>query len=107
MVTLSMVGKGLLSFAIPELAEDLIDKMNEKVESLQVATSTTAKELHNILTVQPMVKVNFSNFMLHLERYANLCYSLFVSASLAYLQTHRVIKALMALKAFAWMSISA
>eukprot|EP00957_Ditylum_brightwellii_P016660 1252574-Ditylum_brightwellii.AAC.1 len=101
-----MAGKGLLPFAVPELAEDLINKMNERVESLQVATSTTAKELCNSMTVKLVVEIHFSDFMLHIKRYVNLCYSLFDSAIPAYLQTHRVIKTLMALKASAQMSIS-
>eukprot|EP00957_Ditylum_brightwellii_P170537 12981598-Ditylum_brightwellii.AAC.1 len=101
MVTLNTAGKRLLPFAVLELAEDLINKMNERVESLKVSTSTTSKELHGIMTVKPVGEVHFSDFMLHLKRYANLCYSLFGSASLAYLQTCRVIKVLMALKASA------
>eukprot|EP00957_Ditylum_brightwellii_P132516 10106004-Ditylum_brightwellii.AAC.1 len=105
MVTLSTSGKGLSPFAVPKLTEDLIDEMNEQVKSLQAATSTTEKELCNILTINPIVEAYFSDFMLHLKWYVNLCYSLFGSTSPAYLQTYRAIKMLMTLKASAQTAI--
>eukprot|EP00957_Ditylum_brightwellii_P064638 4905523-Ditylum_brightwellii.AAC.1 len=47
-----------------------------------------------------------ADFMLQLKCYANLCYGLFGSASLAYLQTQQVIKAVMSLKAGACSGLS-
>eukprot|EP00957_Ditylum_brightwellii_P101266 7716481-Ditylum_brightwellii.AAC.2 len=77
-----MAGKGLSLFAVLELVEDLIDKMDRQVELLQAATSATEKELQYVLTVKPVMDAHFSNFMLHLKQYTNLCYSLFGNASI-------------------------
>eukprot|EP00957_Ditylum_brightwellii_P024328 1835206-Ditylum_brightwellii.AAC.1 len=45
-VTFSMARKGLSSFAVLELPEELIGNMNMTVELLEAVTSTTAKEIH-------------------------------------------------------------
>eukprot|EP00957_Ditylum_brightwellii_P207679 15354021-Ditylum_brightwellii.AAC.2 len=100
-VMLSIASKGLSLFAVPEMEEDIIDELNKKVESLKVATSTTAKELREVMRVKPIMEHHFSDFILHLKCYTNLCYSLFESASPVYLQVRHAIKALMTLKALA------
>eukprot|EP00957_Ditylum_brightwellii_P106461 8121643-Ditylum_brightwellii.AAC.1 len=86
--------------------EDLINNMNMKVEFLEAATRTTAKEIHKVMTVRPKIKPNMADFMLQLKCYANLCYGLFRSTNLVYLQMRQVIKALMSLKAGAYSGVS-
>eukprot|EP00957_Ditylum_brightwellii_P009765 736242-Ditylum_brightwellii.AAC.1 len=49
-VTFSMASKGLSPFAVPEMTEDLINGMSMKVELLEAATSTTAKEIRKVMT---------------------------------------------------------
>eukprot|EP00957_Ditylum_brightwellii_P033071 2507602-Ditylum_brightwellii.AAC.1 len=105
-VTFSTTSKGLSPFAVPEMTEDLIGNMNMKVESLEAATSTTAKEIHKVMTVRPKIEPNMAEFMLQLKRYVNLCFRLFRSSSPAYLQMQQVIKALMSLKAGACSGLS-
>eukprot|EP00957_Ditylum_brightwellii_P212174 15367042-Ditylum_brightwellii.AAC.5 len=85
-VTFSTTSKGLSSFAVPELMEELINSINMKVELLEATTRTTAKQIQKVMTVKPKIQPNVADFMLQLNCYGNPCYGLFGSASLAYLQ---------------------
>eukprot|EP00957_Ditylum_brightwellii_P032235 2443086-Ditylum_brightwellii.AAC.5 len=74
--TYSTACRGFSPFAVPELSEDTIDKMNKQAEALEITKSTTAMEICKGLFQKPMVDNDNSELLQYLRCYANLCYGL-------------------------------
>ena len=71
--------KGLSIFAVAQMTEDEVASINEMMEALDYATTTTAKEYKEVTRIVAKVPVNAYEFQLLLITYAILLYALFGS----------------------------
>jgi hypothetical protein len=85
--------KGLSIFAVAPMTEDEVALINDTMEALEQATTTTAKEYKDVTRIKAKVPEDAHDFMLLLKTFANLLYALFGSNCPLYLQVRRMIKA--------------
>ena len=89
--------KGLSPFGILVSDED-VAAMNETMEALENATTTTASEYKLVTKILPHVPTDAWEFLLLLKTFANLLYALFGSGCPLYQHVRMIIKALFSLK---------
>jgi len=96
--SLRTASKGLSIFAVVQMSEDQVASINEMMEALENATTTTAREYREVTTIVARVPDESYEFQLLLKTYANLLYALFESQSPIYAAVKQIIKALNAYK---------
>ena len=85
--------KGLSIFAVAPLSEDEVALINDTMEALEQATTTTAKEYKDVTRIKAKVPEDSHDFLLLIKTFANLLYSLFGSNCPLYLQVQKMFKA--------------
>ena len=91
------VAKGLSPFGILVSDED-VSAMNETMEALENATTTTASEYKLVTKILPHVLTDAWEFLLLLKTFTNLLYALFSSGCPLYQHVCIIIKALFSFK---------
>ena len=91
--TYRTAAKGLSLFAVAPMTEDEVALINDTMEALEQATTTTAKEYKDVTRIKAKVPEDAHDFMLLIKTFANLLYALFGSNCPLYLQVRRMIKA--------------
>ena len=85
--------KGLSIFAVAPLSEDEVALINDTMEALEQATTTTAKEYKDVTRIKAKIPEDSHDFLLLIKTFANLLYALFGSNCPLYLQVRKMIKA--------------
>jgi hypothetical protein len=90
--TYRTAAKGLSVFAVGTLTEDEVAIINDTMEALEQATTTTAKEYKDVTSIKAKVPKEAHDFLLLLKTFANLLYALFGSSCPLYIQVRAIIR---------------
>jgi hypothetical protein len=91
--TYRTAAKGLSVFAVGAMTEDEVAIINDTMEALEQATTTTAKEYKDVTRIKATVPSEAHEFVLQLKTFANLLYALFGSLCPLYTQVRTMIRA--------------
>jgi hypothetical protein len=91
--TYRTAAKGLSIFAVAPLTEDEVALINDTMEALEQATTTTAKEYKDVTRIKAKIPEDSHDFLLLIKTFANLLYALFGSSCPLYLHVRKMIKA--------------
>ena len=91
--TYRTAAKGLSIYAVAPLSEDEVALINDTMEALEQATTTTAKEYKDVTRIKAKVPDDAHDFLLLVKTFANLLYALFGSNCPLYLHVRKMIKA--------------
>ena len=90
--TYRTAAKGLSIFAVGVMTEDEVAIINDTMEALERATTTTAKEYKDVTRIKATVPEDSYEFTILLKTFANLLYSLFGSICPLYLNVRTLIR---------------
>ena len=90
--TYRTAAKGLSIFAVGAMTEDEVAIINDTMEALDSATTTTAKEYKDVTRIKATVPEDSYEFTILLKTFANPLYSLFGSICPLYLQVRTLIR---------------
>ena len=91
--TYRTAAKGLSVFAVGAMSEDEVAIINDTMEALEQATTTTAKEYKDVTRIKATVPTESHEFVLLLKTFANLLYALFGSLCPMYTHTRTMMRA--------------
>ena len=70
-------GKGLSVFSCHPMSEDEVATLNETMDALSNATTTTAQDYKEVTVIKPVVPDNYQEFVDLIKIFANLLFALF------------------------------
>ena len=91
--TYRTAAKGLSVFAVGAMSEDEVAIINDTMEALEQATTTTAREYKDVTRIKATVPKEAHEFVLLLKTFANLLYALFGSICPMYTHVRTMIRA--------------